>query len=693
MEESFVRFCKAVARLAGVAAASTGAIGLLGWILDAEPLKAVFTGGITIKANAAACLILLGVALLLLLPERRHSWWPVPVGRACAGLAAVVGGLTLFQHLGGHDFRIDQLLFHETPGALATASPGRMGPPASASFLLSGVALLLLDARTRRGGMPSQWLALLVGLIALLPLIGYAYSIHSLYGLARYTGIALHTALAIACLATGLLLARPTSGLMAVVCGDDAGGIMARRLLPAAVLIPLILGWLRTAGERAGLFDAAFGRPILILSLVVSFTTVVWRNARTLSVLGRQRAMALESERAAREEAERAGRMKDEFLATLSHELRTPLNAVLGWSQILARGVKNPADLAEGLRTIERNAKAQTEIIGDLLDMSRIVSGKVRLDVQRIDIADVLREALETARPGAEVKGICLQVALDPHAGPIRGDPGRLQQVFWNLLSNAIKFTPRGGRVELLLKRVEPYLEVSVADTGEGIAAEFLPHVFDRFRQADASTTRRHGGLGLGLSIAKHLVELHGGGLRAQSSGLGKGSTFTVTLPLAVVPPEPVPQNETRRPSAVPANASVPAAGPSLRGVRVLVVDDEPDARALLRRLLEDCDAVVSTAASAAEALERLTAQTPDVLVSDIGMPGEDGYALIGRIRALGPERGGEVPAVALTAYARPEDRTKAVLAGYQHHAAKPVEPAELVTLVASLAGRAGRAG
>jgi signal transduction histidine kinase/ActR/RegA family two-component response regulator len=404
--------------------------------------------------------------------------------------------------------------------------------------------------------------------------------------------------------------------------------------------------------------------------------------------IAEERARLFEAERVARIEAERASRMKDEFLANLSHELRTPLNAILGWSQILASGSRNDADLSEGLQTIERNARAQTQIIEDLLDMSRIISGKVRLDVQRVDLAAVVREAVATARPSADAKGIRLQAVLDPLAGPVSGDPARLQQVMWNLLSNAIKFTPKGGRVQVVLERVNSHVEVSVIDTGEGIDPEFLPHVFDRFRQADATTTRRHGGLGLGLSIVKQLVELHGGSVRVKSAGVGQGATFTVSLPLTVIHPEPDPEGERRHPRAASSAVALPDGCVEIAGVKVLVVDDEPDARALVKRLLEECKAHVITAASAAEALQLVRAERPDVLVCDIGMPGEDGYALIRQVRALGAENSGTVPSAALTAYARPEDRVKAVLAGFQMHLAKPVEPAELIATVASLAGR-----
>ncbi len=395
----------------------------------------------------------------------------------------------------------------------------------------------------------------------------------------------------------------------------------------------------------------------------------------------------LEAERAARAEAERAGRMKDEFLATLSHELRTPLNAIFGWAQILKSGASTAEDVCEAVDVIERNARAQTQIIEDLLDMSRIISGKIRLDVQRVDLAAVIHSAIETVKPAADVKEIRLQTILDPRASLISGDPNRLQQILWNLLSNAVKFTLRGGRIQIVLERVNSSLEVRIADNGAGIEPQFLPFVFDRFRQADATTTRQHGGLGLGLAIVKQLVELHGGLIRASSAGKGHGSTFVVSLPQSAIESEAEPAPPRRHPSATPDTPKTDACV-EISGLKILVVDDEPDARALLRRVLEDCDAIVFTSSSAEEAVAELEKQRPDVIVSDIGMPIADGYALIRRVRALPPERGGRTPALALTAYARAEDRVSAMVAGFQHHLSKPVAPNELIAIVASLTGR-----
>jgi PAS domain S-box-containing protein len=399
----------------------------------------------------------------------------------------------------------------------------------------------------------------------------------------------------------------------------------------------------------------------------------------------RERLQLLDSEREARSRAERASRMKDEFLATLSHELRTPLNAVLGWAHILRTGKLQVDELKQGLDTIERNARVQAQIIEDLLDMSRIISGKVRLDVGQIDLPAVLNESVDTIRTAAEAKGIHLQAVVDPRAGPISGDADRLQQVFWNLLNNAIKFTSADGEIRVLLERVKSHIEVSVMDTGEGIAPEFLPYVFDRFQQGDASTTRRHGGLGLGLAIVKQLVELHGGSVHVKSDGIGNGTTFIVHLPLLAVYSEP--DTESRHAQTAPReNRALPDV--SLTDVHILVVDDEVDARELVKRLLEMAGATVSLAGSASEAIERILVARPDVLVCDIGMPGEDGFSLIRQLRVLEESQESALPAVALTAYARSEDRTKAIRSGFQNHLSKPVEPAELLAVVSSLAGR-----
>ena len=397
-----------------------------------------------------------------------------------------------------------------------------------------------------------------------------------------------------------------------------------------------------------------------------------------------ERETLLASERNARSEAERANRLKDEFLSVVSHELRTPLSAILAHSQLLQLGQIPADEVTDSYRAIERNGKAQVQIIDDLLDMSRIISGKIRLDVRPVQLSEVIEAAIETIRPAADAKSIRLQPVLDQVTGPVLGDFDRLQQVFRNILSNAVKFTPKGGRIQVSLERVNSHLEVNVADTGDGIPADFLPYVFDRFRQAEDATTRSHGGLGLGLAIVKQIVELHGGTVKAQSPGENQGSTFTVILPLQVVH-----SNEPDRlhPQAEIGPSQIYGV-PNLGSVKVLVVDDEPDARDIIRRLLAGQHADVMVASSADEALEILKTFHPDVLLSDIGMPDKDGYQFIQDVRSMAAGDGGGVPAVALSAFVRTEDRRRAMLAGYQSHLAKPVDPGELIAVVAMLAGR-----
>ncbi|WP_395748857.1 ATP-binding protein [Prosthecobacter sp.] len=387
----------------------------------------------------------------------------------------------------------------------------------------------------------------------------------------------------------------------------------------------------------------------------------------------------------AMQESELQGRMKDEFLATLSHELRTPLQAILGWTQILLSGHCEPEEVRQGIEVIDRNAHAQCRIIDDLLDMNRILSGKVRLEVQRVELIPLLEDAIENARPAANAKNLRLQSVFDPAAQPVFGDPNRLQQIFWNLLNNAIKFTASGGRIQVLLTRVHSHLEVSVNDTGIGIDPDFLPHVFERFRQADASSTRTQGGLGLGLAIVKHLAELHGGTVKASSAGRNQGSTFTLMLPMVVIQPET--EAGSRHPASSERSSSAGNA-PHLDEIRVMIVDDEEDSRNLLQKMLAKAGAVVTTARSVQQALDLWGQAAPDVLISDIGMPDRDGYSLIREIRQLPASQGGNVPAIALTAYTRTEDRIKAIAAGFQMHISKPADSVELMTVVSSLAGK-----
>src|SRR5881296_1381725 len=388
---------------------------------------------------------------------------------------------------------------------------------------------------------------------------------------------------------------------------------------------------------------------------------------------------ALEESRRKLDDANRA---KDEFLATLSHELRTPLNAILGWVRLLRSGTLDPASAHRGPEIIERNTRVLAQLIEELLDVSRIITGKLRLDVRSVNLVSVVVAAMEAVQAAADAKGILLAMNLDPYLGPVSADPDRLQQVVWNLLTNAIKFTPSGGRVDIRLERADSMARITVSDTGKGIRSDLLPFVFDRFRQEETSIGRRHGGLGLGLAIVRHIVELHGGVARAESPGENRGATFTVDLPLTATRVGGLEPEPARRP--LDREIVRPAV---LKGLRVLVVDDEADARELMRIVLRSSGAEVMAAASAEEAFEQVEQWHPDILVSDIGLPGDDGYTLIQKLRTLEAEHGRSIPALAVTAYARVEDRTRALSSGFQMHLAKPLEPADLVAAITSLLG------
>lgn len=400
-----------------------------------------------------------------------------------------------------------------------------------------------------------------------------------------------------------------------------------------------------------------------------------------------EREKLLKEAQTAYKQAEIANRMKDEFLATVSHELRTPLNAILGWTQMLKNGIVGYEQLPKAIDTIERNSRSQAQLVEDLLDVTRIVSGKLRLNIKPVELTSVVETAIDTVRPAAEARGVEIEKHFDDLPALVSGDAERLQQIVWNLLSNAIKFTPKGGRVTVRLERAESAAQITVRDTGKGIEPEFLPYVFDRFRQADGTTTRKHGGLGLGLAIVKHLVELHGGSISADSEGIGKGASFTVRLPLRALAEAKAPE-ENGATSVL--NLNLATAGDlsiDLHGLRIVVVDDERDARELLLSLLTTYGAEVTLCGSAREAFEAVRRENPDLLVSDIGMPNEDGYSLIAKIRCLPESEGGKTPAIALTAFARIEDRIRALSQGFQMFVPKPVEPNELIAAIRSLAG------
>jgi signal transduction histidine kinase/CheY-like chemotaxis protein len=461
--------------------------------------------------------------------------------------------------------------------------------------------------------------------------------------------------------------------------------------LEGEALNPEQLSIFRQLDPKSWMIAPLIGReqPLGAIAFAVTESRRRYRRADLLcaEVVAGQAAIAMEGARlhreaeAARAEAEAANRAKDEFLSILSHELRNPLNAVSGWAKMLERGQLSEEQSRRAIQIILRNAAVQVRLIDDLLDMTSVVSGRMRLAVQAVDLRSVVEEAVDAVRPAADAQDIRLQVVIESPGAPVSGDPGRLQQVVWNLLSNAVKFTPKGGRVQISVQRVNSHVEIMVSDTGEGIRADLLPYIFDRLRQGDSSARRPHGGLGIGLALVRHLVELHGGSVFAESPGEGKGATFVVKLPLMVaeVRQEPIVHR------AEPALRDL-----SLAGIRVIVIDNDPAAVDLIAEVLTRAGGDVRGCASAEIALHALGQWRPDVLVSDIEMPGLDGYTLIRKVRALPPEQGGKTPAVALTAFSRPEDRIRSLMAGFNIHVSKPVDPAELTAIVASLAGRTG---
>lgn len=804
------------ARFLALVVFGLGCLGLFNWVFH-EALSFPFHSDVTMKTNTAIGLITLAVAVALLsLPGHAQL---ARTGRLLGLLVSVLGFLTFLEHLFRIDLGIDQLLFTEPPGAPATVSPNRMGPPASLLFLILGQVLLWIPSSPTRG-RNVQWLALVALAIALVPLAGHLFGATDLYAVSQLTGIAPHTALGLALIAVAVVLLRPDRPPMELLRRLDAGGAMARRLVPATLLLPPLVGWLVVSGHDAGLFDIPVARVLMQLLIVVPMLAMVWWTARHLSALEQARDMAqqrfvaarleaeelgaqylettnlldrlldnapvgfaamdrrarylrvnrylaelnrlevdahigkniqeivpehgerfegliaevfrsgqplrnveveihgeapeqtrhfacevfpvpgrggsvslvgllvmetteqkrldaqqaavLEREQQARAESERVSLLKDEFLATLSHELRTPLTSIIGWAQILRRKTPEPHDLERGLETIDRNSQSLSQLINDLLDVSRIVNGKLHLNMLLLNIQSVVIAAMDSVAPSAQVKGVALNRRADIEPLLVNGDPSRLQQIVSNLLTNAVKFTPRGGRIEVGVERRGENVAIIVKDTGVGVKPEFLPHMFQRFRQADASTTRRFGGLGLGLSIVRQLAELHGGGVEVESDGEHRGTTFTVTLPLATSPELP---DDPDPPVRFDVNC--------LDGVRVLVVDDEPDACDLVARVMEQNGATVSRAANVDDAIQRVETDRPQILISDLGMPGKDGYELIRLLRdTYAPET---LPAIALTAFARPADQARSILAGFQVHVGKPIAPDELVRAVITL--------
>jgi signal transduction histidine kinase len=500
-------------------------------------------------------------------------------------------------------------------------------------------------------------------------------------------------------------LERMGHRVIGIASSSEGATALASERLPDLVLMDIRLEGRQDGIEAATTLQRRFRVPVIYLTAFADSSTV--QRARetepygylikpfsdhqlqtTIEIAIYKHAMDARL-RAAENEARDANRVKDEFLATLSHELRTPLSAILGWSTMLADGRLDAAHSRRAVQSIARSARNLARLVDDVLDVSRVVNGSLRLDVESVLMTSVVDGAVDSVRPAAEAKSIDLSVVVDRSELVVAGDHGRLQQIVGNLLSNAVKFTPKGGHVRVTLERANSWAELVVADTGRGIDPEFLPFVFEPFRQADGKTTRSVGGLGLGLAIVRDLVELHGGSVRAESAGEGLGATFTVRLPIRAVKPDRRQHPVALRSGAAPED---PAAddGPDLQGVTLLIVDDDSETRELLMAMVRRVGASATAAASAVEALGILADVRPDLILCDVAMPGQDGYSFIGKVRSRSAEEGGRIPAIALTAYARAEDRKRSLLAGFQSHVAKPAEPAELMALIATLVGRTG---
>jgi signal transduction histidine kinase/CheY-like chemotaxis protein len=826
-----------------------GGAALLGWILDIEVLKRVHPSLVTMKANTAVCLMLSSAAVLLLQNQ------PVSSTRLlvqiCAAIVAIIGLITLSEHIFGWNTGLDQLLFNESQNEAGASFPGRMGVAASLNFFFLGMALSCLDARSRRWFRVSNVSVLTVAGVTLLVFLYYFYGIEKIEPIGNYFTIALHTVVAFLSLCAAILLARPERGIIAALLGDSPGAVVARRMWPA-LLIVILLGWLRTIARNAGVLSAGFSTAVFVLAILFLLVFLIWWTAASLNRTDKDRYLAdlalrdsearltvlvqvsdlirtlndpydlsyavaktvgaylnvrrclfdeldvdrdlqivhhdycdgaesvagehrvsdyssvttdemragkivvnydskidprtaadyrrsyemtgerayvavplmrngrwiasfwasddkprqwtneevfllkmcaertwtaieklraeaererlLQSEQEARDAAEKANQLKDEFLATLSHELRNPLNVILGYSELLLRmpEIEHSPRLFKMGEALKRNAQSQSQLINDLLDLSRLQRGKIALNNETVSLAAIIDSAVETVRADASAKNIDIRWDVSEQLLIVDGDRLRLQQIAWNLLNNAVMFTPAGGSIEISLHVENETAVLSVADTGQGIDPDFLPHVFEMFRQADSSRIRKHGGMGIGLALVQQLVQLHNGTVSAESEGIGKGSRFTVRLPLA---------REAQRPSHLPGSSPVELG--VLAETKLLIVDDSEDTVAMLEQLLKTGGANVTTATNGADALRLASERKFDVILSDISMPGMDGFEFLQRLRKINGRQ--HVPVVAITGFGRNDDIERARAAGFYSHLTKPLNLQALAEVLQTL--------
>jgi signal transduction histidine kinase/ActR/RegA family two-component response regulator len=667
-------FRRGVVIAAGAYALAGGAVTLLGWALGSQRLTDWANTGISMFPNTAVCGGISGMALLLLATsgagQRRQR-----AVRVLAVCVALIGGLTLFEHISGIDLGIDTLLSDQRFGQRAAAAPMRMGPPASTSFLVLGTGLFLATCGPR-----ARWLASALATIAVaissLSLVGYWFGADQLYTVVHLTGIAIQTSTIISALAVGLMAAIPEHGIVALLCRDDGGGMLVRRLLLPIIVIPLLLGWLRLLGEHAGYYNVGFGLSLLSIVTIAMLLTLLAATASSISraeLAFRTERKLLEAELRRRlEDLAQADRRKNEFLATLAHELRNPLAPISNSLQILRLTRAEDPDTARVQEVMERQLAHMVRLVDDLLEVSRITSGKIELRRERVEIATVLHSALETSKPLIEASGHRFVMTVSPEPLTVEADPVRLSQVVANLLNNAAKYTEPGGQIWLAASSRKGEVSISVRDTGVGISPSMLPQIFRMFTQADKDHKRAQGGLGIGLALAKGLVEMHGGRIEAQSEGEGLGSEFIIHLPLA------------RRQPMAAKDAAFDASQKLLAtGSRVLIVDDNKDAASSLALLLRMLGNDVQTANDGPAALAAIQSFKPSLVLLDLGMPGMSGYEVAQRARAMAA--GKECVLVALTGWGQEDDRRRTKEAGFNRHLVKPVDLGALEMLLAEV--------